>query len=129
MATHRAAQKGQKVAFPQRGEIYLVGFDPTLGSEIQKTRPALVIQNDIGNQFSPITIVAAITSKFDLPPNPTEVVMDSTDSGLNQTSAIALNQIRSVDRQCLLKRIGKATPEVMARVDRAIAISLGLVNI
>jgi mRNA-degrading endonuclease toxin of MazEF toxin-antitoxin module len=63
MATHRAAYKGQKVAFPLRGEIYLVSFDPTVGSEIQKTRPALVIQNDIGNQYSPITIVAAITSK------------------------------------------------------------------
>jgi mRNA interferase MazF len=80
MATHRSAQKGQKVAFPQRGEIYLVGFDPTVGSEIQKTRPALVIQNDIGNQYSPITIVAAITSKFDLPPYPTEVLMDASDS-------------------------------------------------
>lgn len=128
MATHRAAHKGQKVAFPQRGEIYLVSFDPTVGSEIQKTRPALVIQNDIGNQYSPITIVAAITSKFDLPPYPTEVVMDSGDSGLNQTSAVVLNQIRSVGRQRLLKRIGQATPEVMARVDRAIVISLGLAN-
>ncbi len=128
MATHRPAQKGQKVAFPQRGEIYLVSFDPTVGSEIQKTRPALVIQNDIGNQYSPITIVAAITSKFDLPSYPTEVVMDSRDSGLNQTSAVVLNQIRSVDRQRLIKRIGKASPEVMGRVDRACLLptSLGL---
>jgi mRNA interferase MazF len=54
--------------------------------------------------------------------------MDASDSGLNQTSAVVLNQIRSVDRQRLIKRIGKATPEVMARVDRAIAISLGLVE-
>jgi len=129
MATHRAAHKGQKVDFPKRGDIYLVGFDPSLGPEIQKTRPALVIQNDIGNQYSPITIVAAITSKFDLPPYPTEVVMDASDSGLNQTSAIVLNQIRSVDRQRLIKRIGKASPEAMARVDRAIAISLDLVGI
>ena len=129
MATHRPAHKGQKVAFPQRGDIYLVAFDPSVGSEIQKTRPALVIQNDISNQYSPITIVAAITSKFDLPPYPTEVVMDLSDSGLNQTSAVVLNQIRSVDRQRLIKRIGKVSPESMARVDRAIAISLGLVII
>src|SRR5580704_4705807 len=123
METHRPAHKGQKITFPRRGEIYLAGFDPIAGSEIQKTRPALIIQNDIGNQYSPITIVAAITSIFDLPPYPTEVVMDSGDSGLNQTSAVVLNQIRSVDRQRLIKRIGKASPEVMERVDQAIAIS------
>lgn len=130
MATAAKAHgKGQKIAFPQRGDIYLVSFDPTVGAEIQKTRPALVIQNDIGNQYSPITIVAAITSKFDLPPYPTEVIMEPKDSGLKQASAVVLNQIRSVDRQRLIKRIGKASPEVMDRVDRAIAISLGLVEI
>ena len=128
-AATKAPPKGQKVAFPQRGDIYLVSFDPTVGAEIQKTRPALVIQNDIGNQYSPITIVAAITSKFDLPPYPTEVIMEPKDSGLSQLSAVVLNQIRSVDRQRLIKRIGKASPEVMGRVDRAIAISLGLVEV
>lgn len=128
-AATKASHKGQKVAFPQRGDIYLVSFDATMGAEIKKTRPALVIQNDIGNQYSPITIVAAITSKFDLPPYPTEVVMEPEDSGLPQTSAVVLNQIRSVDRQRLIKRIGRARPEVMSRVDRAISISLGLVEI
>jgi mRNA interferase MazF len=128
-AARKAPHKGQKVAFPQRGDIYLVSFDPTVGAEIQKTRPALVIQNDIGNQYSPITIVAAITSKFDLPPYPTEVVMEPKDSGLSQRSAVVLNQIRSVDRQRLIKRIGKASPEIMGRVDRAIQISLGLVEV
>jgi mRNA interferase MazF len=133
MAGPRKAQaKGQKVVFPlfpQRGEIYLVSFDPTVGSEIQKTRPALVIQNDIGNQFSPVTIVAAITSTFDVPPYPTEVVMEPKDSGLSQTSAVVLNQIRSVDRRRLIKRVGKASLSVMERVDRAISISLGLLEI
>jgi mRNA interferase MazF len=81
-AATKAPPKGQKVTFPQRGDIYLVSFDPTIGAEIQKTRPALVIQNDIGNQYSPLTIVAAITSKFDVPPYPTEVLMESKDSGL-----------------------------------------------
>lgn len=128
-ATHKTEAKSQKVVFPQRGDIYLVSFDPTVGSEIQKTRPALVIQNDVGNQYSPITIVAAITSKFDTPPYPTEVVIEPKDSGLGQTSAVILNQIRSVDRQRLIKRIGKASVEVMGRVDRAIAISLGLVDL
>jgi mRNA interferase MazF len=124
-----APRKNQKIAFPQRGEICLVSFDPTVGAEIQKTRPALVIQNDIGNRYSPITIVAAISSKFGCPPYPTEVVMESSDSGLNQRSAVLLNQIRSVDRKRLVKRIGKASPQVMERVDRAIQISLGLIEI
>jgi mRNA interferase MazF len=134
MATpEKAPPKGQKITLPQRGDIYLVSFDPAVGAEIQKTRPALVIQNDIGNRYSPITIVAAITSKFDLPPYPTDVVMGLVDhprdSGLSQRSAVALNQIRSVDRRRLIKRIGKASPEVMGRVDRAIRISLGLVEL
>lgn len=124
----KAPPKGKKVAFPQRGDIYLVSFDPTVGAEIQKTRSALVIQNDIGNRYSPITVVAAIISKFELPPYPTDVVMEPRDSGLSQSSAVVLNQIRSVDRRRPIKRVGKASQEVMGRVDRAIQISLGLVE-
>ena len=119
-------RKAQKVGFPQRGEIYLVNFDPTIGHEIKKTRPALVTQNDIANQYSPITIVAAITSKFDDPPYPTDVVMEPKDSGLDQTSAVVLNQIRSIDKQRLIKRIGRVTPAALRQVDRAILISLGV---
>jgi mRNA interferase MazF len=123
------AHENQKVGHPLRGEAYLVNFDPTVGHEIRKTRPALVIQNDIANQYSPITIVAAITSKFGDPPYPTEVVMDREESGLPQRSAALLNQIRSVDRQRLIKRIGKISPGTLRRVDQAILISLGLVEI
>ena len=129
MATHKARQKGRKVSPPQRGEIYLVNFDPTVGAEIKKTRPALVIQNDIGNEYSPITIVAAITSKFDEPPYPTEVIMESEESGLPLRSAVVLNQIRSIDRQRLVKRLGRASARTMDRVDQAIQISLGLIKI
>ena len=96
MATHRPAHKGQKVAVPHRGDIYLVNFDPTVGAEIQKTRPALVIQNEIGNQYSPITIVAAISSKFGLPPYPTEVVMEPEDSGLPQDVLDLLDVVRDL---------------------------------
>jgi mRNA interferase MazF len=129
---HGSAQRpaqGQKVVFPHRGDIYLVNSDPTIGAGIKKRRPALIIQNDVGNQYSPITIVAAISSKFGLPAYPTEVIMEPKDSGLPQNSAVVLNQIRSVDKQRLIKRIGKASPEITARVDRAIQISLGLVRI
>ena len=124
MAAHKAGRKAQKVRHPLRGDIYLVNFDPTVGSEIKKTRPALVIQNDIANQYSPITIVAAITSKFDEPPYPTEVILEPQESGLPLRSAALLNQIRSVDRQRLVKHLGRADAETMQRIDAAIQISL-----
>ena len=125
----KAHHKTQKVKFPRRGEIYLVAFDPTVGAEIQKTRPALIIQNDISNEHSPLCIVAAITSKFDLPSYPTEVVMDQKESGLLKPSAVLLNQIRSVDRARLIKRIGQADVRTMLRVDHALKISLSLIKI
>lgn len=129
MATKKAGRETHEVGFPRRGDIFLVDFDPTIGAEIRKTRPALIVQNDIANQHSPITILAAITSKFDIPPYPAEVVMEAGESGLAQRSSVLLNQFRSVDRQRLIKRIGHARPETMQRVDQAIRISLGLTAI
>jgi len=95
MATHKARPESRKVGPPKRGDIYLVNFEPTLGAEIRKTRPALVIQNDIGNEYSPITIAAAITSKFDEPAYPTEVIMETEESGLPLRSAVVLNPLLS----------------------------------
>jgi mRNA interferase MazF len=117
------------MSFPRRGEIYLVRFDPTVGHEIQKTRPALIIQNDVSNEYSSITIVAAITSQFGSPPHPREVFIRPGKSGLSVASAVVLNQIRSVDRRRLLKRLGDADAQTMRQVDRAIQISLGLIEI
>ena len=97
MATRSRPEK-ESVGFPRRGDVYLVHFDPTVGHEIQKTRPAVVVQNDISNRYSPITIVAAISSQFSDPPFPREVVIEPGDSGLLKRSAVILNQIRSVDR-------------------------------
>jgi mRNA interferase MazF len=117
------------MTFPRRGDIYLVEFDPTRGHEIRKTRPALIIQNDVSNQYSPVTIVAAISSHFGNPPYPREVpVGPGGKSGLAQASAVILNQIRSIDRQRLLKRIGRADDATIERVDDALKISLGLVE-
>jgi mRNA interferase MazF len=124
----RPGQK-EKVVSPRRGEIYLVHFDPTVGHEIRKTRPAVVIQNDISNQYSPITIVAAISSQFSDPPFPREVVIEPAESGLHKRSAVILNQIRSVDRQRLAKKIGRLSDQSMRRVDEAVKISLGLVKL
>ena len=126
MAESLRQKETEKVSHPKRGEIYLVEFDPTRGHEIQKTRPALIIQNDIGNQYSPITIVAELTSKFDTPPHPTDVIVDREESGLLQKSAVVLNQIRSVDRQRLIRRLGRLDVVTMRRVDHALMISLGL---
>lgn len=129
MAAHKTRSKTQKVGHPVRGEIYLVNFDPTVGSENRKTRPALVIQNNIANQYSPITIVAAITSKFTEPPYPTEVILEPQGGALPLRSAVLLNQIRSVDRQRLVKRLGRAPAETMQRIDRAVMISLGIAGL
>lgn len=126
MASRPRPEK-KEIAFPRRGEIYLVDFDPIVGHEIQKTRPAVVIQNDVSNQHSPITIVAAISSRFSDPPFPREVVIEPEESGLHKRSAVIVNQIRSVDRLRLQERLGRLSRPSMERVDEAIKISLGLI--
>ena len=114
---------------PKRGDIYLVNFDPTLGAEIQKTRPALILQNDIANRYSPITIVAAITSKFDEPLYPTEVLISSPEGGLAVDSVTLLNQIRSIDKRRLVRRLGAIRVSTMERVEQSLQISLGLLRL
>jgi len=126
MAHFRRGAKA-KVSFPRRGEIHLVAFDPTLGHEIRKTRPAVIIQNDVSNRFSPVTIVAAISSQFGSPPHPREVLIEAFESGLSKTSAVVANQIRTVDRLRLIRHLGTLDTATMRRVDDALKISLGLV--
>lgn len=131
MAT-RVSHYPQKetVSAVRRGELYLVAFDPTVGHEIQKTRPALIIQNDLGNRYSPLTIAAAVTSKISPTPFPVEVVLEpAKGNGLKVRSAIRLDQFRTIDRQRLIKRLGSVDPPIMRRVDEAIKISLGLVEL
>ena len=117
------------VASPRRGEVHLVSFDPAVGAEIRKTRPALIIQNDLANRWSPVTIVAAITSRFEEPVYPTEVPLVPPEGNLQNPSVVLLNQIRTVDRRRLVRRLGRLRPESMRRVDRAIRISLGLAGV
>ena len=118
-----------QVTAPKRGDVVLVDFDPTIGAEIRKRRPALVVQNDIDNRHSPVTIVAAMTSQIATESYPTEVVVHRPEGGLSKPSAVLLNHIRSVDRRRLVGRLGRLKPETMARVDRALRISLGLVKL
>ena len=119
----------RKVIYPKRGEVYLVNFEPTIGAEIKKTRPALILQNDVSNQYSPITVVAAITSQWAEPLYPTEVLIILPEGGLELDSVVLLNQIRSIDKQRLIKRLGNLKSETMEQVDTAIQISLGLVKL
>lgn len=117
------------VDYPRRGEVYLVNFDPTVGVEIRKTRPAVILQNDTGNRVSDITIVAAITSRRGRPLTPVRVAVQAPEGGLEIDSLVLLNQIRSVDKQRLVKRLGGLSPVTMRAVDRALRISLGLVEV
>jgi mRNA interferase MazF len=130
MATTRRTQEISKDRYPRRGEIYLTALDPALGTEIQKTRPALIIQNDVSNRLSQITIVAPITSQVRFPLSPVHVLLMSGNvSGLAVTSVALLNQIRAIDRFRLIKKLGIADDETLELVDEAIKISLGLIQL
>ena len=114
---------------PKRGEVYLVNFDPTIGAEIRKTRPALILQNDVANRHSPITIVAAITSQFEEPLYPTEVLVSMPEGGLSVDSVVLLNQVRSIDRRRLVRRLGALKADTMEGVERSVQISFGLLKV
>ena len=111
---------------PKRGEIYLVNFDPSIGAEIKKTRPALILQNDIANRYSSVTIVAAITSFSDKDGKmySTEVFIGDSEGGLDNDSVALLNQIRTIDKQRLVKKLGVLKDKTMAQIDKAVQISL-----
>ncbi len=125
-AARRPADSGTPVGFPRRGEVYLVAFDPTVGAEVKKTRPAVIVQNDIGNRFAATTIVAAITSHVNARLYPFEILVEPREGGLRERSAVLLNQIRTIDRSRLIRRLGTLRPDTMRNVDRALRISLAL---
>ena len=104
-----------------------MNFDPTVGSEIQKTRPALIIQNDVGNTYSHTTIVAAITSFDGGALYPTEVRLSVREGGLHSDSVVMLNQLRSIDVQRLIRKLGALSESRMKEVEEALLISLGIV--
>jgi mRNA interferase MazF len=114
------------MSYPQRGEIYWVTLDPTIGSEIAKTRPALIISNNVGNQYADRVIVAPITSGNVGKVYPFEVKLESGEGGVAQTSKVLLDQIRAVDKARLGNRIGIVTPQKMDEVNRAIRLSLAV---
>jgi mRNA interferase MazF len=112
----------------KRGEIWIMSFDPAVGSEIKKTLPALIVQNDIGNEHSPLTIVLPLTSNPKRG-NLINIVIHSPEGGLEVDSVVLTNQIRAIDKQRLIKKLGKLKPETLDQVDYALQISLGLIKL
>jgi len=125
MANRRGARS--KTLHPKRGEIYLVALDPTVGHEIKKTRPALVIQNNTSNEYLSTTIVAPITSVLRLPLSPVHILIAAGQlSGLDVASIALCDQIRTVDKRRLRKLLGRVDGPTIAQADEAIKVSLGL---
>jgi mRNA interferase MazF len=112
----------------KRGEIYWVDWSPGRGSEQTGIRPALIIQNDTGNEFSPTTIVASFSTAPERP-YPFLIEVTATESGLREDSAVNLSQILTIDKSCLGDKCGQLTSQKMLEVDEAIKVSLGLVGL
>ena len=110
----------------KRGDIYYADLRPVVGSEQGGIRPVLIVQNDIGNKFSPTVIAAAITSQTGKTPLPTHIRVDAKDSGLLKDSVVLLEQVRTLDKRRLRARMGSLDEKDMARIDRAIFVSFGL---
>ena len=107
-----------------RGDLYSACLDPVVGSEQGGIRPVLVIQNDVGNRYSPTVIVVAITGQQNKAHLPTHVSVPAGDCGLLKDSVVLAEQIRTLDKRRLKEKIGSLPPDVMARVSKALKISL-----
>ncbi|ABB14706.1 MULTISPECIES: type II toxin-antitoxin system PemK/MazF family toxin [Carboxydothermus] len=113
----------------RRGDIFYANLSPVVGSEQGGTRPVLILQNDIGNLYSPTTIIAAITSQINKAKLPTHVEISAEESGLEKDSVILLEQIRTIDKSRLKEKVSSLNKELMRKVNQALEISLGLVEI
>lgn len=110
----------------RRGEIYYADLSPVVGSEQGGMRPVLIVQNDVGNRYSPTVIAAAITSQQNKARLPTHIEIEARTYGLSKNSVVLLEQVRTLDKRRLRERMGCLDEKAMQRVDGAIAISLGL---
>lgn len=113
----------------KRGEIYFAQLNPVVGSEQGGIRPVLVVQNDIGNQYSPTTIILAITSQINKVKLPTHVELKAEQYGMERDSVILTEQIRTIDKTRLKQRIAVLNEETMKKVEKALTISLALNDI
>ncbi|GAF64719.1 putative transcriptional regulator [Bacillus sp. TS-2] len=112
----------------KRGDVYFADLSPVVGSEQGGVRPVLVIQNDIGNRFSPTVIVAAITAQIQKAKLPTHVEISAKKYGFDRDSVILLEQVRTIDKQRLTDKITHLDDDMMNRVNEALTISIGLID-
>ena len=110
----------------KRGEIYYADLSPVVGSEQGGVRPVLIVQNDVGNKFSPTVIAAAITSQRDKNRLPTHIEVNADSCGLQKDSVILLEQVRTIDKRRLKERMGSLDVNDMSKVNNALSVSFGL---
>ena len=110
----------------KRGEIYYADLSPVIGSEQGGVRPVLIVQNDVGNKYSPTVIAAAITSQHEKSNLPTHINISAECCGLSKDSIVLLEQVRAIDKQRLKEKMGAIDPGAMNRVDKALSVSFGL---
>ena len=109
----------------KRGELYYADLSPVIGSEQGGVRPVLVVQNDVGNKYSPRVIGAAVTSKIDKVKLPTHIELSAREYGLSKDSVVLLEQIRTLDKTRLKERIGQVSADKMRKINEALLVSLG----
>ncbi len=110
----------------KRGEIYYADLSPVVGSEQGGVRPVLIVQNDVGNKYSPTVIAAAITSQQDKNNLPTHIAVDAQNCGLAKDSVVLLEQVRTIDKKRLKERMGSLDTSDMGKVNKALSVSFGL---
>ncbi len=113
----------------KRGDVFYANLNPVVGSEQGGTRPVLIIQNDIGNKYSPTVIIAAITSRINKAKLPTHVEIPANYTNLDKDSVILLEQIRTIDKKRLQRRIAHLEEDVIEDVNTSLEISLGLIEL
>ncbi len=110
----------------KKGDLYFADLSPVIGSEQGGVRPVLVVQNNVGNKYSPTIIVAAVTSRKNKAQLPTHVSIDAAGNGLSKNSVVLLEQLRTIDKSRLRERIGTLNQELMPDVNEALGVSLGI---
>ena len=110
----------------KRGEIYYADLSPVVGSEQGGIRPVLIVQNDVGNKFSPTVIAAAITSQRFKTDHPTHIQVNADNCGLAKDSIVLLEQVRTLDKKRLREKMGNLNKSDMYKIDKALSVSFGL---
>jgi len=113
----------------KRGDILYADLSPVIGSEQGGLRPVLIVQNDIGNKYSPTVIVAAITSQINKAKLPTHIEISAEEYGLTKDSVVLLEQVRTIDKKRLKEKVGHINDDLVPSINEALSISLGLLDV